>query len=321
MSQNIYHKIKNSIHTFQIVETYDYGTQSYILLNADGKECILVKVLKLKKDHTLYLSSIKYNPHCATNATMERGEETVAMIKAFLRFMYMKESFDTIVFHDASTFLCRLESLNKFNNDEEDDYAIPIPIAFHNLTIYGKTWYQRHFAATLKDTYVWNKLQKALVKLNQTIVHGPILNRMKVVFEGLMQSPEQSRFQRVIQYALQRIDAHINKTSWMQYFNDLFGPSGSVYSIYGKEFACSLYYTLDSSINGLFNIPPECDSLEMELSRKTIESYPPIEYLGIDNEPKHVKLQIGSGVLKRIPPHIRLTRYYERRSLRNRKKQ
>lgn len=317
MNRNIYHKIQNNTHVFQIIETHDYGRLYYILLNADGVECVSVKVVH--KDQELCLSNIKYNPTCATNAKLEKGEETVAMIKSFLRFMCMKESFEKITFVDASTFQCKLESLDKFTDDEEE-YVIPIPIAFHNITIYGKTWYQRHFNATLSDDYVRNKLQKSLAKLNETVRNGPKLTRLKYVFQRHIQSQDQSRFQTVIQFALTKIDLHVGKTSWIQCFNDLFGTTGSVYAKYGKDFTCSLYYTMDSTINGLFDIPPECDSLEMEIQRETVESYPPIAYLGIDETPVHKKKQVGSGKLQRLPPHISLTRYYARRSLRNRKK-
>lgn len=89
---NQYYKIKNKNHIFQILETNDFGKKSYIILNADGQECVSVNVKV--EEHELYLSMVKYNRTYSISQNMGHGSDTILMVKSLLRFLINKEKFE-----------------------------------------------------------------------------------------------------------------------------------------------------------------------------------------------------------------------------------
>ncbi len=311
---SVYYKIKDDKHTYQIVHS---GT-AYSILNDKGDDCITLYARQVGEE--LYLSRIKYDEKCSLHSLLKRGSETVRMIKAFLSFILNRIQFSKITLIDESTFECKLESLDSnLSNDMEYglndvNYKIPIPLAFQNITLYGKTWYERHLGATIADSYAQQQINESVKKLSSLVENGIAIERFNIKIENTMNRTSSTEYKQALQYALTQIYASIGKTSWMKCFQDLFGTSGSVYKNYGEAIACSLYYELDSVINDIMKLPHACNDLFMEISKETIQTYPSIEDLGINTNPTYVQ-KVGGSKFKRLHPSVPLAHYYTRRSL------
>jgi hypothetical protein len=198
-------------------------------------------------------------------------------------------------------------------------YKMPIPLAYHNLVLYGKTWYERHFGATIAEPYLQQMINESIKNVSAIVKNGIEIERFKVRIEMAISNTQSSLYTEALQYVLKRIYAHIGKSTWMKCFQDLFGTSGSVYAKYGESITCSLYYELDSLINDMMKLPHACSDLRMNISRSTIQTYPPIEDLGINDNP--IRLQKDGGGKKYILfPSMSLAHYYTRRSLKRQNK-
>ena len=315
----IYYKIKDNTHTYQIIHSgYHYAIQ-----DDKGKDCISVKVKIINEE--LYLSHLRYDERCSLHSLLKRGAETVSMIKAFLRFLLNRVQFTKISLIDTSTFECKLESLETNALDDLEyqlepvTYKMPIPLAYQNLALYGKTWYERHFGATIAEPYVQKMVNESIKNVSAIVKTGIEIERFKERIEITISNTQSSMYTEALQYVLKRIYTHIGKSTWMKCFQDLFGTSGSVYAKYGESITCSLYYELDSLINDMMKLPHACSDLRMNISRYTIQTYPPIEDLGINDNP--VRLQKDGGGKKYIRfPSMSLAHYYTRRSLKHHKK-
>lgn len=312
MTQDLYYTIQVNSLTFQVLETNDFGKKSYILLNADGKECVSVQV-KIANNE-LYLSMVKYNKSCTMGSDMAHGTDTVAMVKGLLTFLLKKEEFAFVSFLDTSTIDCMLES-DESNADANLSYSIPISLAFHNITIYGKTWYERYFGATIADSDIAEQIQASVHKMQNLVQADTQYARLQKTIQNTY--TESRQFQNVLNDASLLLKKGMHTQSWMSVFADMFGSSGIISAKYGKSIACSLYYTLDAAINQLFEIPFECESLPMIISRETIASYPVIEW-ATNSTPTHKK-SWGGKRTRRLPKYISLARYYGDRSLRRKR--
>jgi hypothetical protein len=295
---NTYYLLHTDEYIFQILQTDDFGKRAYVLLNDEGKACVSVNVKNASTE--LYLSRIKFYKTCAVNKCMERGESTLRMVKALLRFLAEKEDFEKITFIDTSSFDCLLVE------DEDDSnifmkstpLTIQISLSFHNLTIYGETWYMRSFGATLSNNHVYELLQESIKKLRSTIIEK---DDFYIRFhENIMRTraaTEVTSFQNVLSFMLELLDAYVNLDTWMNYFFEIFSGHGLVAKKYGSQYACSLYYMFDNAVNTMFQIPFECDTLEMEISRTTILKYPELSRVEENKSPKHKK--VGGGTKTR----------------------
>lgn len=288
------------------------------------------------ENNELYLSMVKYKKTCSLNQLMEHGTDTILMVKLLLVFLTDKERFEKVSFIDTSTFECPLESpLESTNNDTllnnnfgniigtNEKYTIPINLLFHNLTIYGKTWYERHFNAIISDTKVAERVQTSIKNLKVLVdENSEIYERIFKTIQTTKETTESLTFTKVLNDVIKLMHQSIQVKTWMELFEDFFGPNGQISITHGKLFACSLYYMLDAGINELFGIPFECESLPMEISIETIHTYPEIKNLGINEHPSHKKSwgRAKKSKTLRLPKYISLSKYYTNRSLRRKAK-
>lgn len=297
MNPDLYYRITGK-HTYQILCTHDYGKKIYVLLDSNGKQCMSVNV----DERTI--SMIQYRQNCPIADVMEHGD-TIEMVQSFLRFLAEKETFTTISFVDTSTFECLLES-----NNDTDAFDILISLPFHNIIVYGNTWYQRHFGAYISDPAIRKLVEDAITRL-QTPIDETMTSRFQKAIKQTITQTESLRFRQALQYMLDSM----HDTTWMEYFSDMFGSHGSLSKKYGKTMACSLYYTYDTAIIELFDIPFECRSLPMEIRLDTIQRYPNVR-IQENTEPPHKKGWSGGKTrrAKRLPKYISMAQYYTNRS-------
>lgn len=189
--------------------------------------------------------------------------------------------------------------LNNLNIPNEK-YTIPINLSFHNLTIYGKTWYERHFNAIISDSEVSKQVQNSIKNLEVLVDNNTIFKRILKTIESSRNTTESIPLINLLNDVVELMHQSIQKNTWIHLFGDLFSSTGKISQKYGKSFACSLYYTLDAAINQLFNIPFECESLPMEISIKTVLTYPEIIELGINEYPTHKKSWGGAKKIQNV---------------------
>jgi hypothetical protein len=333
---NLYYTLhtNKTKHVYQMLETQMFDRKTYIILNSEGKECITVNVKNKGKE--LYLSMIKFNPSCSILEESVRGNSTVSMVRAMLKFLTHKETFDVISFVDTSTFDCAIQSdksnnnhinntnslINSNNNSftfnvEDEEFAIPIPLAHHNISIYGKTWYERHFSAYISDADIQKSVIKAVSNLESIVESDAKFTRFHNTIKRVIQSTESKQFTTVLQKVIELLHASVKKYTWMELFVSIFSSSGYIQKTYGDNFPCTLYYTFDAAINELFEIPFECESLPMEISKSIIETYPDQITFEVTSSPVYTKSWDG-GKLRRLPKHITMPKHYTMRSLKRR---
>jgi hypothetical protein len=304
---DVYYVIETENHTFQVLITHDFGKKQYIILNSAGKECMSVNIEL--DSNTLYLSMLKFNEDCALNYPMVHGSATIEMMKSLLRFISQQETFTKVSFIDTSEFQCRL------SQNDEAPYDIPIPLAFHNITIYGKTWYERHFQATISDPELQERIQRSIERLHAIIKKDSVFLRFERNLLNIIHRTESKRFRTVLLNVVELLRIATDHSSWMTLFNDLFGSLGLIADKYGRTYSCSLYYMFDNAINELFLIPFECNSLPMEITLESILDYPEIKSVQQNANPKHRKS--WGGERTRRKGRISIYKYYNKLSLKN----
>jgi hypothetical protein len=107
--------------------------------------------------------------------------------------------------HDTSTKWC-----------EPLQYKIPLDI--HNMLLYGKSWYERKFNATLAVKHMQRRWNTAAARLACTINHEEVLlllNRLVVSQSGVL-------FQ-IVSRCLQ------NQKNWNHLFQDIFKEIGCLF--------------------------------------------------------------------------------------------
>jgi len=322
---NTYYKIKSNHLQFQILQTQILSNKtSYLLLSAEGKECVSLKVLN--KNHELGSMSIRFNRKCAMNRYLiENGSQTIQMVKAFLTFIISKESFQKISFVDTSHFNCNipnndLELLEEKPNSENElfnnfgalggvlDHEIgvpqtyPVPLMCHNITIHGKTWYERHFGATFTHIHDRELVDNVVKKLHTIITKdSPIYETLHKLIHRKMDSTY-VMYYPIFATMLELMESGVDDKSWMNLFNSWFGSNGHMGLKYKPHVPCALYYIFHTHLHSLFELPYYCGdswsndhnmTLEMELSYSTILEYPAIENLGENYAPVHKRMWGG----------------------------
>lgn len=306
---DIYYVIETDTYSFQLLVTYDFGKKQYIIVNSAGKECISV-IVKVERNE-LYLSMLRFNEECTLHYSMARGSATIEMMKSLLRFISQQEIFSKVSFIDTSEFECLL------SQNDEAPYAIPIPLAFHNITIYGKTWYERHFQATIADSEIHKRVEQSIEQLHTIIQKDSIYFRFERNLSTIVHRTESTRFRNVLVHVVELLSIAVQNVSWMNFFYDIFGPSGSIANKYGTSYSCSLYYTFDAAVNELFLIPFECNSMPMEITLESIMSYPDIKSAKENTHPTHLKSWGGEKKTRKQYRRISIMKYYNNRSFKN----
>lgn len=309
---NTYYIIQYNDIQFQVLITYDFGKKTYIILNSEGKTCVSAQVSSIHETE-LYLSMI-------LNTQMDRGADTVSMVKALLRFLLQNETFTKISFVDTSTFNCELFDTSESNGNDMS-ITIPISLTHHNISIYGKTWYERHFNAYVSDASVRELMNASVSKLQSNICANETFIRIQKAIQHTIESTESTQFKTVLYYVLELLDEYLASSEpWMNFFTNIFGASGNVANIYGSNFSCSLYYTFDAAVNELFSIPFECESLQMEITKETIMTFSELNNVYENKTPLHKKMWGGTYKLRKLSKHISMPNYYTNLSLKRKRR-
>lgn len=190
--------------------------------------------------HAIELHGLSYHNDCFTNKNMNRGHDTVDMVKSSLIWITNNLRHEhniyvsTIELSDTSTFHC-------FGNS--------MSLCAYNMLLYGKTYYERKFGAI--PSYRDSLINNTRIKLFQII---STTTRNFELFSTLFDNPTD------IEKARLYFD---DKLTWNQLFY--------VYHLhYGYQFIATVMYkfydSLSIYIHGIENIP-------FEIPRNTVDNW------------------------------------------------
>lgn len=134
-----------------------FNDHDIVHIGAKAK-CVTFSYDKHEKEWTIL--STGYDQYCTLDGAMARGDDgTVNMMKCGFTFLKSKypRAKDEIVFSDESDISCM------------DGKKMKLP--FYYLGVYGKTWYETKFKASVHDKYVheYNESKEKLQSLLKTI--------------------------------------------------------------------------------------------------------------------------------------------------------
>jgi len=141
------------------IKTCDNVMLTYhtIMLGGNKQDCVNIIVNEPKDERfaSVFPPSIAKIPHlsystdCCLSSALDSGEGTRHMIRTALKFTKSRfPAIQTFELTDASKFQCA--------------DGIEISLAHYSIAIYGKTWYERHFNAIMKDERVRGLYSKAV---------------------------------------------------------------------------------------------------------------------------------------------------------------
>lgn len=120
-----------------------------VVVGGRKRGCVVITIMKNKG--TLHVS---YDQRCNTTGTMVAGVGTVAMLKAAIQFTFAEfPKLKYILLNDHSHVHC----------GDLDMYLPPLELAK-----YGKTWYERHIGAVLKDSKYRPNIDRYIALCNQS---------------------------------------------------------------------------------------------------------------------------------------------------------
>lgn len=112
----------------------------YFYMGGLKHDCIII-------DKRSDMLNVGYHPSCTVDGKMPRGDGTKKMIRCALMVYMSMYNKRKIYFKDTSTIDCG---------------GTRSSLALINITLYGKTWYERHFGAIPENAYDASILDKPL---------------------------------------------------------------------------------------------------------------------------------------------------------------
>ena len=101
-----------------------------------------------------YIPILVYDEECSIETPLDRGGGSIIMIKELLTYVKQKiPEIKNINFEDLSQIDCaNLDEIAKYSGIKKKGTHIkPIPLYFFSILFNGKTWYEKHFNARLKQ--------------------------------------------------------------------------------------------------------------------------------------------------------------------------
>ncbi len=155
-----YKSIDNKFKILDLITLDHNNNKMYHNIRIGGKKegCIVIEVDE--KDYGLsenykiaHITSIEYNKNCNKDGNLQSGEGTIEMILFSLNVTQHLCPWVTVFsLRDASARMCQ-------ENGPE------INLSDMSIALYGKTWYERHFNAKIKNNDTYELYKRFLKKL------------------------------------------------------------------------------------------------------------------------------------------------------------
>jgi hypothetical protein len=258
------------------------------VIDSLGKECASIYVDENTNEEEnetreLLLSKVTYKPSCKFGGHMLRGQATITMLKGLLAFaMKMISGYAYIIFMDDSHIDCELPGTA---------HKAQIPLAYFEFILYGKTWYEKHFGATLDEQDV-ERMRK--IDVANGLLMRPVDGDFVPFWRKMVRLGNQLRrlqwYKNLEQTSKELFELHKeHKQSWRSFFYEILGKYGKVSSTLGENIGCSLFTTMMTPIQEMFVIPI-LHQTHWKIARSTIERYPAFMIDAEANDtPVHIK--------------------------------
>jgi hypothetical protein len=215
---------------------------------------------------------------------MERGEQTIKMVKALIIYA-LKEypEFNYVGFMEKSERVC-------------ESHDVKMDLAEYHYWLTFKTWYQTHFQAVPDpmDT----ALESGLLQL-QNRLNKPVVEDLSSIFFRTGDSFPTQSMKMDFMYLY---EGHKSAgKSWNTFLKSVFSRESEYCRKYGFPAVCALFEYVNGKLSNLLDIRLRLGGTLWQITRDTVESYPEYKIIrfreGID--PKHVRRMTG-GVQKRF---------------------
>uniref|UniRef100_A0A6C0DY63 Uncharacterized protein n=1 Tax=viral metagenome TaxID=1070528 RepID=A0A6C0DY63_9ZZZZ len=163
--------IKVGKYTFNVIERkslYDGNIISHTFkIGGDYKDCVnLSYTYKNGKPISAKLPHLMYEPECTVGSDLEKGIGSEVLIKTLLRYAHNKiKDVDIFYFDDMSHIDCKEKNLLKSPPRKPQS---PLKLAYFSIVYNSKTWYEKHFNATMTNKAIYNKYKEKLSFLTST---------------------------------------------------------------------------------------------------------------------------------------------------------
>lgn len=129
--------------------------------------CLDIDISRTSSENSAEIDYLRFDERCSLFEPMKRGSGTHQMLMSTLSLCKKLFGVAKFFLSDASTFFCPSA------NDEVD-------LAYHNLFVYGESWYERKFNArpcSVQDSQKWEN-SKSLLKKKVSRDQGDRIKRM-----------------------------------------------------------------------------------------------------------------------------------------------
>lgn len=144
---------------FEIIDnTLSLRGETYcrnLKIGGNVSDCVNISIsYKNNQPNSATIPHVFYDPECSIGVPLDRGEGSVAMIKALLDYFYKNiPTIREVSFEDKSNIDCatdiEIEKGSRFRKKGTNVY--PIPLYYFSIAFNGKTWYEQKFNARQKD--------------------------------------------------------------------------------------------------------------------------------------------------------------------------
>jgi hypothetical protein len=175
MDQQSIEIINTGKYNFKIIEnTINYNNKIFsktFKLGGDYEDCINISyIYKNGNPVEAKIPHLLYEPECAVGTYLGKGESE-RMIKTLLRYTSNKIPIITkFYFDDMSHIDCLEKNMTTMPPRKNKK---PLKLSLLSIAYNSKTWYEKHFNATMEDNEKYLKYRKAVDFLEQETVKEP----------------------------------------------------------------------------------------------------------------------------------------------------
>lgn len=266
---------------YQIHKQVREGGQVILaIIGKDGAECAHMKFNYNDPEKELVLSGLSYKKKCRIGAEMERGIQTVYMIKSLLIYALQEyPEFDYVGLMDMSSREC-------MEGGEQLD------LAEYNYWLYGKTWYQRNFGAIPDPTD--HGLLHGLHNLDACL-NSPITEDISRLFFRTGDNFPAS-FMKQEFNTLYEIQKREGKT-WRQFLYAVFSRESSFVRKYGFPTMCGFFIYVHKILLNVLHIGFQLAGTMWNIPRGAVEKYHEFDTIQFNelSEPIHARGPVRGG--------------------------
>lgn len=161
-------KIRVGKYNFKIIDRtenyYGYISSRNFKIGGNYPDCVNISV-SYQNDIPVSLY-IVYDDECSFETPLDRGQGTIIMIKTLLNYVHKElPSIREVGFEDKSQIECATEDEKKSKRtrfQKKHSLTIPSPLYYFSIAFNGKTWYEKHLNAVMKNQQEYQQFRTSI---------------------------------------------------------------------------------------------------------------------------------------------------------------